>query len=282
MIELSIIVPTVGRTEDMSALLLSLTQGLDNIKHEILIVDQNNDNRLDNVISKFSVYLKIKHYKVNFKGLSKAKNFGISKAKGSYISCPDDDCKVTPETYRKALDLIKTSGFNAVFGKCIDNSGNDSVIRFNKKSFELSPATMNGGFVEATMLASSEIFKDFQFDEHMGAGMYYGSEEGYDWLYRILNSKKFRVIYSPEIIFYHPQTILEKGDEQSLKRAYSYACGTAFLCKKHKFVSKFLKKISISVIGIIIHIFHKPKHSKFYVAQLKGLVEGFLSAKPQI
>ncbi len=49
---------------------------------------------------------------------------------------------------------------------------------------------MLGGFVEATVVCKRDVFMNFEFDENMGAGTFFGAEEGFDWLYRILDGGK--------------------------------------------------------------------------------------------
>jgi len=75
---------------------------------------------------------------------------------------------------------------------------------------------MLGGFVEATVVCRRNIFDKFQFDENMGAGTFFGAEEGFDWMYRILTQSSIKAYFSPEILFYHPKVILAKGDYSSL------------------------------------------------------------------
>jgi len=275
MITLSIIIATIGRTVHLENLLKSLVKGLRDIDYEILIIDQNGDDRLDPIVNEFSDRLSIDHHKVNFKGLSKAKNYGAQHAKGMYMTFPDDDCEVQNNTFKIALETIARTGASIVFGKCTDFENQDSILKFKKEEYWLSIKNMDGGFVESSTIVESKIFQDYLFDERMGAGSFYGAEEGYDWLYRILKDNRFTAFFNPEIIFFHPQALQQKGDETSLKRVYTYTCGHAFLCKKHKFYKKYFKAIIKSLIGIIIYFVTKPKYSKYYRVQLYALLIGY-------
>lgn len=136
------------------------------------------------------------------KACLKRKNYGAKVAKGKFISFPDDDCKIFLDTYQKAFKLLDEKKSDMVFGKCIDAEGNDSVLNFKKYEYHLHPSNMLGGFVEATVVCKKEVFDDYKFDENMGAGEFFGAEEGFDWLYRILTSSSYTAFYSPEIKFY--------------------------------------------------------------------------------
>ena len=172
-ITLSILVPTIGRTAELDMLLDSIQKAMLQLPYEIIIIDQNPAEFLDEVLSKYQHVLPISHHLVAFKGLSKAKNYGVKSANGTYVCFPDDDCKVFPDTFPKAFQLLEKEGCNMVFGKCIDEKGNDSVLNFQKEKYTLNKENMLGGFVEATVVCKKEIFDNFKFDENMGAGTFF-------------------------------------------------------------------------------------------------------------
>ncbi len=275
-IELSIIIPTIGRKVELDKLLFSLKNAVLKISYEIIVVDQNEPGFINEVISKHSKELNITHLNVNFKGLSKAKNFGTSLATGEYISFPDDDCIIFDTTYDLGLELLKKHDLDIVFGKCVDDSGKDSVLNFKKVAYYLNDKNMEGGFVEATAIIKNEIFKkNLLFDEKMGAGCFHGAEEGFDWLYRILIQKNTKVYYDPSVKFYHPQVIMSKGDIKSLKRVFHYRCGTAYLCKKHRFLLKFYKRLILSLFGFLFYLIFNRKVAKYYSVEFCALVVGW-------
>ena len=171
-ITLSILVPTIGRTAELDMLLDSLQKAMLHLPYEIIIIDQNPAEFLDEVLSKYQHVLPISHHLVAFKGLSKAKNYGVKSANGAYVCFPDDDCKVFPDTFAKAFQLLENEKCDMVFGKCIDEKGNDSVLNFQKEKYKLTKENMLGGFVEATVVCKKEIFDSFKFDENMGQELF--------------------------------------------------------------------------------------------------------------
>lgn len=272
---LSIIIPTIYRTVELSSLLQSIENCDLSVSYEVIIIDQNPVGFLDEIVNEFTSKLNLKHYNVSFKGLSKAKNYGVSVSQGAFLSFPDDDCKVFHYTYSKALDSIEYTKADMVFGRCVDSEGNDSVLRFKKNQYFLATSNMAGGFVEATGIISRNVFQQgFLFDENMGAGCFYGAEEGYDWLYRILTNSKVKALYNPDIIFYHPQVLLDVGTLQSLRRVFTYSCGKAYLCRKHKFYAIFIKRSILVTLSLPVYLVINRQKARYYFAELLGLLSG--------
>jgi len=275
--KLSIIIPTIYRKIELEELLDSIQNYVKDISFEVIIVDQNLKGFLDEVIDKFINSINISHHLVTFKGISLAKNYGVKVAKGEYLTFPDDDCKIFPDTYLKALQLIFTKKADIVFGKCIDDNGIESVIQFKEAPYYLNKNNMQGGFVEATGVISKKIFhQNFYFDEVMGAGQFFGAEEGYDWLYRILTQSNFTCYYSNEIKFYHPQVLLDKGLSLSLNRVFTYSCGKAYLYKKHRFYIKLINRLMMVLFSIPFFIIFERKKAKYYFTELLGLLSGYI------
>lgn len=278
-ITLSILVPTIGRTAELDMLLDSIQKAKLHLPYEIIIIDQNPAEFLDEVLSKYQHVLPISHHLVAFKGLSKAKNYGVKVSCGNFICFPDDDCKIFPDTFLNAFSLIEKENADLVFGKCIDEKGNDSVLNFQKEKYTLNKENMLGGFVEATVVCKKEIFDNFKFDENMGAGTFFGAEEGFDWLYRILSHSNLKAVFSPEITFYHPQVIVSKGDISALNRVFKYRCGTAYLCQKHSFHKKYFSRVFLSFLAYLFYFFIDKNKSEYYKTEWMALQIGKIFAK---
>ena len=89
-IAVSLVVATVGRTQELSRMLASIDrQSLKGI--ELIIVDQNTDDRVEKLLEAWKETLTFRHVR-SPKGLSRARNAGIKLASGPIICFPDDDC----------------------------------------------------------------------------------------------------------------------------------------------------------------------------------------------
>ena len=221
---LSIVIPTLNRFNELDLLLQSIVDCDLKTNFEVLVINQNSEGYLEALELKYNKILNIKFCNVDFKGASKARNYGANLSNGEYICFPDDDCKILKDTFNKSLKLLEEEQLDVVYGKCVDEKGANSVINFKNYEYFLNTKNMLGGFVEATLVCKRELLDKFVFDENMGVGTFFGAEEGFDWLYRILiDEANYKVMYSPEIKFYHPQVIINKGDFASLNRVFKYS-----------------------------------------------------------
>lgn len=275
---LTIVIPTLGRIKEVDALLASLYAFPieRNFTAEIIIVDQNFSDALDEIVCKYSKKsFPINHYKVSFRGLSKAKNFGITHAKGKYICFLDDDAEFQEDVLSIALSELESGKIDVISGRCVDREGKDSVQRFSNQEAILTLDSFEGKFIESTMFFKTELCKKYFYDEQMGVGCFYGAEEGYDLIYRMLKDE-VSIKFNPKIKFYHPQTVLDKSSEVMIRRAFSYRCGYGHLCKKHKFRKKYCIRIVKLLAYLMILPFYKPREFKFYLADFLGSVVGYI------
>jgi len=273
MYDLSIVIPTIGREKEVRLLLQSISDTIpDRISYEIIIVDQNADDLLLSAVREAN-NSNINHCKVSFRGLSKAKNYGIKLAQGDVICFPDDDCRMLDKTIETALDLLSMNRYDMVAGRCVDAEGNDSVLKFHKSSSELMITNFEGRMVEATIFARRELMVEYCFDETLGIGAFHGAEEGFDLVYRLLKDKK-RIFYSPDICLYHPQVVLDKSAANSILRAFTYRCGLGRVCVKHKLYRKLLKRLFAVLLFIPFCALFRRNSLRYYLAELLGIISG--------
>lgn len=284
----SFIIPTIGRKEEVAQLLSSIKS---NVKYtyEIIIVDQNNNNLLDDIVNEFKDSMRIEHLKVNFKGASKARNYGVKFAKGEIINFPDDDSEFSDKLIEKVWNIFKTElQVDILFGKAIDkNNMQSSVIKFKDSKEVVCFNNVYKTTVEFTMFIKKDSFISIGgFDENLGVGTYCGADEGADFVIRALNAGK-QIIYNPEIIFFHPQ----KGkvyDEKDIDRALKYGRGFGALTYKHIKLRNYKVlvmsiKFNIKAIGAMVVAILKGNKGmfKFYKNTIKGRFQGFIYRKQQ-
>src|SRR4051812_15522441 len=98
---ISLILGTKGRTDELRRFLHSLSSQTSG-RVELIIVDQNEDDRVHQVLR--SVPVDIPTSIIQSKpGLSRARNIGLRHANGSIIGFPDDDCWYPPDLLGRVL-----------------------------------------------------------------------------------------------------------------------------------------------------------------------------------
>ena len=86
----SLILATVDRVLELGRFLDSLQDQI-GVDYELIVVDQNQDDRLEALLESFRGTVELRHLHCA-KGLSKARNVGLAVASGDIIAFPDDDC----------------------------------------------------------------------------------------------------------------------------------------------------------------------------------------------
>src|ERR1700730_14054697 len=87
----SLILPTVGRTEELEKMLGSLAAQQPS-DFELIVVDQNEDDRVDRLLVALRPKIAIAHVRMTTKSLSLARNVGLARASEEIVAFPDDDC----------------------------------------------------------------------------------------------------------------------------------------------------------------------------------------------
>jgi GT2 family glycosyltransferase len=267
----SVAVPTMGRTSELATLLGSIAAS-SVMPEKIIVVDQNGDDRLVPVIAGFP-NLPIAHHRVNFRGLSAAKNFAAQVCESEVLFTPDDDCRVFPATFAMALDELARTKADVVFGKCTDENGGDAIVVYRKEAGWLSLQQIDGMFVEPATAVRVSVVREIPFDETLGVGTFHGAEEGLDWVLRLLAAKK-RLYFQPSVEFFHPRTITDHGSSQAVRRVFSYRCGFGRLCRKHGLWGRYLKRVALVSGGIVAYAAVDRSKARYYLAELAGLIAG--------
>ncbi|KQC10118.1 MAG: hypothetical protein APR62_02130 [Smithella sp. SDB] len=230
---------------------------------------------LDDIILKYSELISIQHIKFDFTGAARARNYGFKFANGQYLFFPDDDSELYPETLALFIGNVKSTHADVLFGKSVDRKFVDSVGSFSDKSGYLSLKHHDKMFIEFTMFIKTETFSRFLFDESFGPGTFYGAEEGYDLVLRMLH-KKVVIFYTPDIKMYHPQKVLSHSDSSDIRRVFSYRCGFAHLCVKHKLYRKYCTRLLQVILYIPYTIVAAPGKTRYYLSELMGLLTGII------
>lgn len=227
----SLILATVGRTDELQALFDSLAAQTFK-DFEVIVVDQNEDERLAPHVQRASeLGLSIKHIRHRPPNLSAARNAGIEAATGEWVGFPDDDCWYEPDL----LEQLKPR-----FASSEPLSG--TAIQWVEAGL---PASMAPHLTwERSMrfrdmpVASIQLFfhrKLFEvignFDCRLGAGLWFGAGEETDFVLRALRAGAL-ITYEPAAKVHHPIKIPARNP-QARWAARLRARGAGALYVKH-------------------------------------------------
>ncbi|MEO0202417.1 MAG: glycosyltransferase family 2 protein [candidate division WOR-3 bacterium] len=277
----SLIMSTYKRDKEIENFLNSLINQIYK-NFELIVIDQNEDDKAYNIIKNFQSEIDIKYFMVKFKGLSKARNFGLKHVEGDIIAFPDDDCEYPENLLLEVKSFFEKTEFDILSVSIIDKiSEKESVNRSLKSS-----STINS-FNILRSLSSASLFirihnrldiRDIFFDERFGINSLYPSAEETDLVLHLIIEKNAKAYFRKDLFVYHPLK------ESNLDRFYSYGIGMGaflrkYITKDFKLIFPLLENLMIRPIGgMFLNLlrFNKFKVMKNYYS-LIGRWKGFLS-----
>lgn len=232
----SLVVSTIGRFDDLRALFVSLAAQTFR-DFEVIVVDQNGDDRLVALIREFASTFSLRHVPMPERGVSRGRNRGLREASGDIVTFPDDDCTYRHDVLERVHAMFeRLHEMDALSVRCDAPSGAvQKVARFDAVPGPVTRNNLLNCFVEFAFFARRDQFDGLSFNESLGvgAGTPWGSDEGPDLVLRMLN-RGCRMRYCPEISILHASP-LESIDERTLRRSYTYGCGRGRLYRLHRF-----------------------------------------------
>jgi len=280
----SFIVASVDRDEQLRQCISSIEKAHEfspDIPVEILVVIQKAKREKDIPIRYPGITA---FYYIDKLGLSVARNFAIEKSKGDYFIFLDDDAAVKEDFIavltKETLRYDKTGAF---CGKLIDYGRQVPFSRlfYNNSVKKLGRLDYQYFMGSAHVLSREVVERIGSYDERFGVGSrYYGSEET-DIFFRLKAAGR-RVLYLPDLIFFHPAT--PASADYRYKYAYALAAMAAKNCVNDKFFSPIycfiiLERVVKSSIRILQAIIFKGAYLKkdqqyHYASVLKGTFTG--------
>jgi glycosyltransferase involved in cell wall biosynthesis len=270
----SLVMATLGRSDEIVIFLESLrSQTYKNF--ELILVDQNDDNRVYDLYIKYKDRIDIHYCRSGKKGLSLNRNTGLAYVSGGITAFPDDDCEYEKDTLEKAAVFFDANpGYGFYTCNTKEKNGRGAVLEAEKQDCDITIYNLMRTGISFTIFTRTGALGNFRFDEQLGVGAEYGSGEESDLLLFLIKNKQ-RGRYHSRNFIYHP----EKSDIP--ERVYSYSRGFGALYKKavqvyrfYPLLLVFLYRISRTIIKLI---FFKNKSAS--AALIKGRFDGFIGYK---
>ena len=138
--KLSIIVPVYNLEDYIAATLDSLLSIHFSSNYEIVVINDGSTDGSESVIRDYQQkQSRIVLYSIKNQGVSNARNVGISKATGEYITFVDGDDTVEPDFFEKAVQELDRDGYDFVQGNFrIIDSSNASYVQFVSEDMVIS------------------------------------------------------------------------------------------------------------------------------------------------
>ena len=284
----SLIVATVNRTDEISVLLASLaTQQLRDF--ELIVVDQNPDDRLSDLLADWAAkvavndtnrnsLIELKHLRCA-PGVSKARNLGLAQSTGEILAFPDDDCWYYPDTLQNVASWFKqNNNYGIVSLGCQDEQGRASGNHWWQSECDLKCINIfrtSGTCCFFVRRPPQSV--PLRFDESIGpgAGTKYGCGEDSDFLLTLM-SHGIRGRFYSHLHVGHPC----KDGFVDVRRAESYGGGFGRVLAKHSNPYLFFGLVifDFSRAALQLLMFNRDRASRLW-AHGRGMISAFFSGE---
>jgi glycosyltransferase involved in cell wall biosynthesis len=284
MTRISLILCTVGRRDDVAAFLDSLLRQPLAADCEVLVIDQNRDDRLVDLIAAYADRLSIRHVRTDTRGLSRARNVGLRLAEGELVGFPDDDCAY-PDGYLGHVDQLfrEDPGLDALTGHPTAVRHPPPVDDWRAGARTLDRVSVMNRCQEFTIFVRRRSLGGVRFNDLLGvgAGTPWGSDEGPDFLVRLVDADN-RVVYYPRLLVYHPDKVT-RVTRATIARAASYARGRGAFFRLNRYplpvVANAIFRASAGCGVKLLQL--QPMRSAYYFATAVGICRGLCMTRAE-
>ncbi|GEM_PF-337739 len=234
-IRVSLVLATVDRVAEPMRFVESLAEQIER-RFELVVVDQNPDNRLGPVLARArAAGIPLQYLRQAVPNLALARNTGIEAARGEWIGFPDDDCWYEPETLSALVRASRTQAHGYV-GSWIEMDDPMRPVRRRLDSEKWARMSLRSESAPSIclFLRRSLLLELGGFDDRLGVGQWYGAGEETDVVMRALGAGA-RLEYAPAIVAHHnAPDALPPLTRENLRLSRRRARGGGALFAKHR------------------------------------------------
>ena len=274
MTRFSLIVATVNRTAELGRLLASIdAQSYKGF--EVIVVDQNHDDRLFAVLHQYP-NLRISHLRSPL-GASRARNIGLRAAACNIVVTPDDDWWYPPELLATVKQWFDSHpGYGGIFAGLRNEAGLPMLPKWPPDAGLCDKANVWDCTMTATAFLRRELVDAVGgFNEQLGPGpdTAFKACEDIDYCIRALETGA-RIYYDPAYVVYHPDL---SSSARLQDKTYSYAQAYGYVLRIHHYpLSFFLKRALRSLGGAIFSLFKADfDRCRLYLLRAAGQLRGY-------
>jgi glycosyltransferase involved in cell wall biosynthesis len=275
--EFSLVVATKDRTSELARFISSIDdQGA--ADYELIIVDQNGDDRLVPIIALSLNQERILHLRCS-PGVSRARNVGMEHARGKIIAFPDDDCWYPPGLMKEVSGWFDTNkSYEILSIMARDTDGVSSCNHWFQDSCDITLLNVfrtSGG--SGYFIRADGVARTVRYDTGIGpgSGTPYLCGEDCDFILAAME-KGARGRFEAKWHLGHPRKDVRNGSVSS-DRVYGFGQGMGFVQRKHHLAWLWVafnaydygRALCFSVLGRIVQ-------AKLWYWHGRGLIKGFL------
>lgn len=275
---LSMVVATLGRTVELERLFQSLEAQIRR-DFDVLVVDQNDDDRLHALIARWSERLPLRHlHTPGERGLSVARNRGWPTTTGVVVLFPDDDCWYPPRFVADALATLERYGADVLAGRAARPTGESINGRFEPVACRSTRSNVWTTGIEWVMLFRRSVLEaigGYSEDVGVGAASPWQACEGVDIVLRA-DTAGFRCWFDPAVAGHHEEIVTVAPDQRARRKARSYGRGMGHVLRQFEYgAADKAKWVARPAAGVVISLLRGRRAKAAYYLQVAlGRLEG--------
>jgi len=270
-----LVLATVDREHDLELFLDSLERQSYR-RFRVVLIDQNDDDRVTRVLAGHSALEIVPVFSA--RGLSRARNAGLTELQSDVVAFPDDDCEYPDDLLERVAErLAADSDLGGITGRSADRAGRSSPSWKSDARLLTRTNLWNRGISYAIFLRRNIVDEVGAFDEQLGLGSQapWSSGEEIDFLIRAVSAGA-RIAYDPDLVVFHEQKLLSTAD----RRALGYRDGESigYILRKHRYGPLTLLGMFIRPLGGALLSLARldGARARFHLATLRGRLAGYL------
>ncbi|MBO7146388.1 MAG: glycosyltransferase family 2 protein [Lentisphaeria bacterium] len=228
----SLILCTVNRDQVVRDFFESLSRQKNAPEFEVILVDQNQDDRLLPIVRDFEKLFPIRRI-YSKPGLSRARNVGLQEVTGEIVAIPDDDCTYPPDLLNQISTFLDSEpDADGVTVKSLDAQTGTASCYMHDTLRRITKENVWHCGISYTIFVRREALGDIRFNEELGcgSGTIYGSGEETDFLLNLIAADK-KLIFNPAYSVYHP---IFRGPWK-MQRGLLYGTGMGHVLRLHRY-----------------------------------------------
>ena len=268
-----LVVATVGRTDELARFLDSLTTQ-EYAAVRVIVVDQNEDERLDAVVG--GRPFRIERIRGPL-GLSRARNAGLAIVDADLVAFPDDDCVYPPGLLARVAERLgPDSHLAGLTGRAEDGSGTSAASWKDESAVLTDDNLWNRAISFAIFLRRGVVETVGSFDDELGlgSGRPWSSGEEIDYLVRAVRAGA-SIEYDPSLVVTHDV----RADD--VRVGARDGASTGYLLRKHGYPPRVVVRMLVRPLGgaVVSLLRLDGGRCRYYLATLRGRIRGYRGAK---
>jgi glycosyltransferase involved in cell wall biosynthesis len=278
---IELLVPTAGRTVEVQRFLESVAAQAWQGPTRVILIDQNNDDRLAPIVDSWSGRLQILHLRSE-PGVSRACNVGLRHCTAAIVGRADDDCWYPPDAFMRVVgDFEKHPEWDALSGMSCDEEGRPTQLRWDRTPGPVTRENVFRRTIGFTLFMRRSVVDSVgEWDESYGPRpgrdetIRGGSEDG-EYVLRIL-SAGLTIGFDPSVRIFHSDFRPSVRDREAMRKAYFYGVDHSRLLKQYDFPAWYpgWRVVQLLAASAVFLVRAEPGRARFYAAMARGRIRG--------